>query len=51
MNFNVKILDRGKLWRRWIELMGSDFRDEVTRRDGIVGLTKLVDGNDSQKRK
>ena len=44
MNFNVKILDRGKLWCRRIELMGSDFRNEVTKGDDTVGITKLVDG-------
>ena len=36
--------DRGKFQGRWIELTESNFRDEVTRRDSIVGLTKLVDG-------
>ena len=41
MNFNVKILDRGKFRRRQIELMESDFRDKVTKRDTTVGLTKL----------
>ena len=38
------VLDRGKFQGRRIELTESDFRDEVTRRDGTVGLTKLVDG-------
>ena len=36
--------DRGKSQSRRIELTGLDFRDEVTRRDGTAGLTKLVDG-------
>ena len=35
--------DRGKFQGRWIELMELNFRDKVTRRDGTVGLTKLVD--------
>ena len=35
--------DRGKFQGRQIELTESNFRDEVTRRDDTVGLTKLVD--------
>ena len=37
--------DRGKSQGRRINLTGLDFRDEVTKRDGIVGITKLVDGS------
>ena len=36
--------DKGKSQGRRIELMGSDFRNEVTKGDDTVGITKLVDG-------
>ena len=36
--------DRGKSQGRRIELMGSDFRNEVTKGDDTVGIIKLVDG-------
>ena len=36
--------DKGKSQGRQIELMGSDFRNEVTKGDDTVGITKLVDG-------
>ena len=39
----ILILDWGKSQDRRIELTESNFRDEVTRRDDTVGLTKLVD--------
>ena len=35
--------DRGKFQGRLIELTESDFRDEVIRKGGTIGLTKLVD--------
>ena len=37
------ICDRGKSQGRRIELTESDFRDEVTKKDNKVGLTKPID--------
>ena len=43
--------DRGKSQGRGIELTGSEFKDKITRGDGTVGITKLVDESETRTKR